>query len=71
MKELLEGYGLAANSHDIDSIKAQMKRVLLDKEFKAELSEKSLERSFDFSWCQAAIETLAVYEKSIIRNNKA
>jgi glycosyltransferase involved in cell wall biosynthesis len=71
MKELLEGYGLAANSHDIDSIKEQMKKVLLDKNFKTELSEKSLERSFDFSWRQTAIETLAVYEKSILRNNKA
>jgi glycosyltransferase involved in cell wall biosynthesis len=71
MRELLDGYGLGANSQDIDSIKAQMKKVLMDKGFTADLREKSLERSFDFSWRQAAIETLAVYEKSILNNNKA
>jgi len=70
MKELLDGYGLAANSQDIDSIKSQMKKVLVDDDFRVELKEKSLERSFDFSWRQAAIETLDVYEKAILKNKE-
>ncbi len=71
MKELLENYGLPADPNDTDSIKQQMQKILFDKEFTLELKEKSLERSFDFSWRKAAIETLAVYEKVIIKNTQA
>ncbi len=69
MKELLENYGLAADSNDVDSIKKQMERILFDPIFTAELKEKSLERSFDFSWRKTAIETLGVYEEIIVENH--
>lgn len=70
MKELFEGYGLAADAESVESIKNQMKLILTNSELKKELQEKSLERSFDFSWRQTAIDTLEVYEK-VIDKNKA
>ncbi|WP_417592614.1 glycosyltransferase [Owenweeksia hongkongensis] len=70
MKEIFEGYGLAAKSDEVASIKEQMKKILLDKNLREELRERSIERSFDFSWRQTAIETLGVYERTITKTNK-
>lgn len=70
MKELFTGYGLGADSNDVESIKNQMKVLLTDADLKAELGEKSLERTFDFSWRKTAIETLNAYEKAILNRKK-
>jgi glycosyltransferase involved in cell wall biosynthesis len=69
MKELFEGYGLAAEPGDIVSIKNQMKQIVTNDVLKKELKMKSIERTFDFSWRQTAIDTLAVYD-AIIKSNK-
>ena len=68
MKEFFEGYGLPAKADDVSAIKEQMKKILTDPALREELKEKSLERSFDFSWRQTAIDTLAVYERTILKN---
>lgn len=68
MKEFFEGFGLPANPDDVISIKEQMKFLLTNKEERIELEERSLERSFDFSWRKTAIETIAVYEDVINKN---
>lgn len=70
LKEFFEGYGLPAEPDDISSIKEQMKKLLTDKVLKAKMAEKALERSFDFSWRQTAIDTLEVYE-NVINKNKS
>ena len=68
MKEFFEGFGLPANPDDVISIKEQMKFLLTNKEERIELEERSLERSFDFSWRKTAIKTIAVYEDVINKN---
>jgi glycosyltransferase involved in cell wall biosynthesis len=70
MKELFEGYGLAANPDSIHDIKEQMKAILTDDEVKKQMRDKALERSLDFSWRKTAIETLAAYEQ-VIEKTKA
>jgi len=70
MKEFFEGYGLPAEPDDIVSIKEQMKVLLTDKRTREELEEKSLERSFDFSWRKTAIETIKVYEDVISKHQE-
>ncbi len=71
MKEILEGYGLGADPDNIEQIKEQMKIILTDPEARKDLAEKGLERSFDFSWRKTAMETLALFEKVIEKNQKA
>lgn len=70
MKEFFEGYGLPAQPNDLLSIKEQMKVLIIDSQKKKELAEKSLERSFDFSWRKTAIDTIKVYEEVILKNKK-
>jgi glycosyltransferase involved in cell wall biosynthesis len=65
MKELFEGHGLAANPDQPEDIANQMKRILLDPDFKREMEERSLEKSFEFSWRKTAMETIGLYEKTI------
>jgi glycosyltransferase involved in cell wall biosynthesis len=65
MKELFEGHGLPANPAQPTSIAIQMKRILLDADFKREMQERSIEKSFEFSWRKTAMETLGLYEKTI------
>lgn len=70
MKELLDGYGLAADPSDIMDIKNQMFAVVSDEKLREELETKSLERSFDFSWRKTAIDTLKVYESVIEKKSE-
>ena len=67
MKELFENYGLEADADNIEKIKEQMKKIVMDKSLNIEISKKSLKRSFDFSWRITAEQTIAVYENLITK----
>lgn len=69
MKELFEGHGLPAEPDQPEDIARQMKRILFEPDFKRELQELSLEKSFEFSWRSTAIQTLAAYEQVIAKPN--
>jgi glycosyltransferase involved in cell wall biosynthesis len=66
MRELFEGHGLAADPDNPAEIAQQMKRILFEPDLKRELEERSLEKSFEFSWRQTAIQTLEAYEQVIL-----
>ena len=63
MPELVGEAGLAADSNDVDDIARQIHRLVTDDELRKSLRHKALARAEDFSWHQAAIETVAVYKK--------
>jgi glycosyltransferase involved in cell wall biosynthesis len=65
MKEIFNGCGLGANPDDIEQIKNQMKKLVMDTGFHKEQKQKALKRSFDFSWRNTAEKTLRIYESSI------
>ena len=70
MPEIVGEGGIASDPDDINEIMENMKLIITDKNLRDELSKKALRQSLKFSWRKTAIETLKVYEKIIIRNNK-
>ncbi|MEZ4888875.1 MAG: glycosyltransferase [Chitinophagales bacterium] len=70
MPEVIGEAGLAADPSDMDDIKNQMKKLLLNDEYRKDLEKKAIQRSYQFSWLKMAWETLCVYEK-VIQKNKA
>lgn len=63
--EVVGDGGLPANPHDVGNIRQQYVRLLSDAELRQHLGRVALRRANDFSWRQAAIETLALYENVI------
>ncbi len=65
IREVVGAGGLPADPHDIEQIQQQFLRLIGDEELRQRLGRAALRRASDFSWRQAAIETLALYEKVI------
>jgi glycosyltransferase involved in cell wall biosynthesis len=62
MPEITGDAGVLVDPYDVDSMANAIRRVILDREFHAELECNELERAKMFSWERTAKETLAVYE---------
>ncbi len=68
MKEVIGEAGLPAMADNINNIKEQMQKIHFDKELREQYAQRSLHRSFEFSWRKCIYDTLKVYE-GIIKNN--
>ena len=65
LPEVAGGAAALFDPYDADDIKKTMQVVLESKELQAELIERGMQRSQDFSWRKTAAETAAVYEKTM------
>ncbi len=68
LKEVIGEAGLPAMADNVNNIKEQMQKIYFDKELREHYAQKSLHRSFEFSWRKCIYDTLKVYE-GIIKNN--
>ncbi len=65
MPEVVGEAGLAANPNDIDQIKSQMARLVLDNDLRAQLAQRALMQAARFSWSETARQTTAEYDRLI------
>lgn len=65
MPEVVGDAALMVDPLDEEALGVAMDRLLEDESLRANLIEKGLKRAANFSWEQAARETLAVYRKTI------
>lgn len=63
LPEVVGNAGLLIDPTDVSAITNAVLSVLENRDFRANLSEKSLAQAQKFTWNQVAQETLAVYEK--------
>ena len=63
MPEVLGDAALLVDPLDVAALADALRRVLVDRELRAELVERGLERSRRFTWANAAKKYLEVYEK--------
>ncbi len=69
MPEIIGECGMAADAANISDISAQLHRLITDKELASKLSRLALARARQFSWEKTALETLAVYDAVIAKQN--
>jgi glycosyltransferase involved in cell wall biosynthesis len=62
--ELAGDAALLVDPYDSGAIAAALRRVLKDAELREKLRRRGLERAAQFSWRQAAEQTLAVYDQA-------
>jgi alpha-1,3-rhamnosyl/mannosyltransferase len=62
LPEVLDGAGVLIDPLDPTDLKQRMEELLDDTAFTAELAQKGLARSQDFSWAKCARKTLDVYK---------
>jgi glycosyltransferase involved in cell wall biosynthesis len=62
MPEVVGDAALLVDPHDVESLAISMNRVLSDDTLRQELILKGQKRAAQFSWIQAAYETLQVYQ---------
>ena len=65
--DVAEGAALMARSMDTDDLAKKMQLVALDETLRRELSTKSLARSAQFTWRQAAVQTLDALQRVVDR----
>ncbi len=70
MTEVVGVAGLPADANDVLSIKSQMHRMFFEPEVRNKLAQLSHHRSFEFSARKSVYDTLIVYQKTIMRENK-
>lgn len=63
IEEIVGDAAILVNAHDIESLSAAMKNVLIDADLQEEFTRKGLERVTMFSWDITAERTLAIYKK--------
>jgi glycosyltransferase involved in cell wall biosynthesis len=63
MPEITGEAGVLVDPNDVNSMAEAIRRVVVDREFHAELECNGLERAKMFSWERTAKETVAVYER--------
>ena len=63
LPEVAGGAALLVDPHDERALADAMEAVLTDRELRADLRERGLARTAEFSWVRAARETLAVYDR--------
>jgi len=61
--EVVGDAALMVDPHDVDGLSVAMERVLADKDLRADLRRKGLERAKLFSWEEVASQTLQVYSE--------
>ena len=61
--EIAGGAGLLVTPRRVDTIAAEMYRLLKDQGLRKELVERGKRRAAAFSWAEAARKTLLVYEE--------
>lgn len=61
LKEIAEDAALLVDPFSIEDIYKGMLKIVLDKEFRDELSRKGLAKSKEFTWDKCAEETLKIY----------
>jgi len=61
--EIVSGAGILLDPHDTESWVKELVRLLRNKDERARLGQKSLERAKDFSWQRTAEKTIQVYEE--------
>jgi glycosyltransferase involved in cell wall biosynthesis len=59
--EIIGEAGLMIDPYDVEDLKEGMKRLLLSSILRDQLSMKAVERSSRFTWKDAALKTLEVY----------
>jgi glycosyltransferase involved in cell wall biosynthesis len=67
MPEIASPGGLPADATNIEDIKHQMKRILMEEGLRDQLSKAAWRQAQKFSWLKVAIETLEVYENIIAK----
>jgi glycosyltransferase involved in cell wall biosynthesis len=65
LPEVVANAGVLVNPYAEGDIAGAIARLVHDAEFHAELSAKSLHRAAQFSWQQAAAETLKVFAEAL------
>lgn len=70
LPEVVGDAALTVDPEDTQALADAMQRVLSDDMLRAELREKSLQRSQHFSWRKTAQETLGVYEEALRRSRR-
>ncbi|MBC7249972.1 MAG: glycosyltransferase family 4 protein, partial [Anaerolineae bacterium] len=63
LPEVVGEAGLLIDPYDVEGLAAAMRRVLTDRELSTQLRERGLRRARQFSWKEAARQTVAVYEQ--------
>jgi glycosyltransferase involved in cell wall biosynthesis len=61
--EVVGDAALMVDPHDVEGLSAAIERVLADKDLRADLRKKGLDRAKLFSWEKVASETLQVYSE--------
>lgn len=65
MPEVVGDGGLPADPADVEEIKQQFARIVLDENLRTRLAEHALRQAQKFSWENTVHETLAVYEQIV------
>lgn len=65
LPEVVGEAGVLVDPHDPADLTAQVCRLLSDESLRRKLTAAGMERALQFSWQQAALETLAVYHHAI------
>lgn len=65
LPEVTGGAALLVNPHSVAELEAALKRACFDEPLRAELVEKGLRRSREFSWLKAAQQTRSAYTRIV------
>ena len=65
LPEVVGDAGLLFDPHDVEDIRATIRRVLSDETLAAELARRGAERARTFTWRRTAEQTLAVYRHAL------
>jgi glycosyltransferase involved in cell wall biosynthesis len=64
LPEVAGDYGVMVNPEDVDEISKVIERVLASKDLSEELRQKGLKSAKRFTWKEAALKTIKVYEEA-------
>jgi glycosyltransferase involved in cell wall biosynthesis len=68
LPEVVGGAGLLIDPNSPEALSEALARVLDDSKLRADLSQRGLIRVREFSWANAAQQTMAIYEQVLAEN---
>ncbi|MDI3488683.1 MAG: hypothetical protein PWR26_1400, partial [Methanosarcinales archaeon] len=63
LPEVVGDAGIMVDPHDVDALADAMERVLTDESLREDMRRRGLERARQFSWDEAARQTMEVYRE--------